>query len=502
MLLHHYTIAGFFGFLGFIFLGFFLSLSCLLTLLSLIFIVSILFFIASQFFRFKEENLEKKIKYLSFLIFLFLIGGILGAFRIHSTLEEKPSNHIVHFFGKKIELIGKIDDEVDIRSDEAKYTLTVTDIKNQSAVGKILVSAPLYPSYQYGDIVKIQGIIQEPKDEADFSYKNYLSRYEIYGIMSRAHIQKLKHSPESKLLAWIFTKKQVFLNRLQSLYPEPQASFLAGLLIGARKGMDEVTTKEFQNTGLTHIMAVSGSNITMLLAVILTIFSFLPRLVRLVVSILAITIFTIFVGMSAAVVRAAIMGTIGLIAIESGRSKAPFMALLLTTVIMAALQPKILLWDIGFQLSVAAIVGVIWLVPIFPEILQKLPEHFGIKEAIVLTIAAQITTLPIMVIHFQSFSLIAPLANLFVVPMIPFAMLLGFLSMLPIPFISEILAFLTFAILKASLFIVHILASIPFAAFENIHLPMWVWGIYVIGLGIVMNLQKKNFDSRLQTHNS
>ena len=425
------------------------------------------------------------------ILLIFCVFFLFGLIRMEFIFQEKAQNHVLYQIGNTIEIQGLINEEVDIREKKVKYIVEVQSINNQKSSGKFLINTQKTPLYSYGDIIQVQGLLEEAQDDSDFSYKNYLERYEVYGIMNFPSIEKTGYEPESKFLAWIFQQKQSFLENIQEKYTEPYSSFLAGLLIGARKGMSQEIQNDFQVTGLSHIVAVSGSNITMMLAVFLTLFLFLPRFVAFILSISLIVIFTIFVGMSSAVVRAAIMGIIGLIAVQSGRPKAPFIALLTTISIMAFWQPKILLYDIGFQLSVAALIGVIWLVPLFPKFFNALPQHFGIKEAVAITLAAQITTLPVSAIHFQSFSLIAPIANLFVVPQIPFAMLFGFLSTLPLPFISDVFAFLSYLFLKLSLFFAHIFAQIPYASLQ-VHLPYKIWILYsLIILGLMLWFHKR-----------
>ena len=412
------------------------------------------------------------------MIIIFSLFFSIGLFRLSFTLKEKPANHVIHFLDQKVKLKAKIVEEVDERADKIKYTVEVFQLNNQMAQGKILVNAPKFPIFAYGDILQIYGIIQEAPEDENFSYKNYLSRYEIYGIMNFAQIKKIGHAPNSKLFKYIFAYKKKFLDKLNRIYHEPYASFLAGLLIGARKGLPEEVQNDFMISGLSHIVAVSGSNITMIMAIVMTILMFLPRMISFLVAIIFVVGFTIFVGMSAAVVRAAIMGIIGLIAVQIGRPKATLISLLTTIAIMGFYQPKMLIWDIGFQLSVAAVIGVIWLVPLLPNFFQKLPEQFAIKEAIALTIAAQITTLPISVMNFHAFSLVAPLANLFVVPAIPFAMLFGFFSMLPIPIIATLCGFIAYLLLKISLFFAHFFATIPYAQITDLWVPNWIWVIY------------------------
>ncbi len=425
---------------------------------------------------------------LKLLSILFTVSSIFfsfGIIRIIPVFSEKSQDHISHFLETKISFKGKIDEEVDEREDKIKYTLEVFENNGKKAYGRILLDANKFPVYEYGDILEVKGELKTPPEDEEFSYKNYLSRYEIYGIIQNPRIKKIGHEPSSKIFYWLFKNKKKFLNKINEQYSEPYSSFLSGLLIGARKGMSTEITKDFQVTGLAHIVAVSGSNITIILAIVITLLGFMPRIISFIISLIFIILFTIFVGMSAAVVRAAIMGIIGLVAVQTGNPKTPSIAMLLTITIMAMWQPKMLVYDVGFQLSVLAVVGVIWLVPLLPNFFQKLPEKFGIKEAIAMTMAAQITTMPVTIINFKTFSIVAPIANLFVVPQIPLAMLFGFLSLIPIPFISDVFTFITFIFLKLSLFFAQFFARIPYAQISDISVPRWIWLFYFLFLGFI-----------------
>jgi competence protein ComEC len=477
----YYTYSALIGIISSLFLGFFISLEFLQYFVIFLFLIGVIG-ILNQYISFFYQKINPHYGYVCIVFSLFFLLGIL---RLQSTFAEKPNNHIIYFLNQKVSLEAKIVAEIDEREEKIKYTVEISKINDRKAQGKLLINASKFPPFEYGDILKIKGIMKEAPEDENFSYKKYLSRYEIYAIMDFAQIQKIDNDPNSILFKYIFDYKKKFLEKINRTYSEPYASFLSGLLIGARKGLPEQVQEDFRISGLSHIVAVSGSNITMIMALVMTLLMFLPRMISFAVSVVFVILFTIFVGMSAAVVRAAIMGIIGLVAIQAGRPKATLIALLTTIAVMGLWQPKMLIWDIGFQLSVSAVIGVIWLVPIMPKFFHKLPEKFAIKEAIVLTIAAQITTLPISVMNFHAFSLVAPLANLFVVPAIPFAMLFGFISMFPIPMLSDLSGFIAYLLLKISLFFAHFFASIPYAQIENIWINNWWWILFIGILGIL-----------------
>ena len=203
---------------------------------------------------------------------------------------------------------------------------------------------------------------------------------------------------------------------------------MAGLLTGSRKGIPADLMESFNATGLTHIIAISGYNITIVIAIMSSLLFWLPLRWRFVPSILAIAIFTLFVGASAAVVRAAIMGILGLIALRSERISNVRLTLLWTAFFMLLWNPKYLWYDAGFQLSFLSVIGLVEIGPKLERYFTKVPQLLGIREALQMTVAAQISTAPLILFLFGRVSLISPIANVLVAPAIPFAMLFGFVG--------------------------------------------------------------------------
>jgi competence protein ComEC len=122
------------------------------------------------------------------------------------------------------------------------------------------------------------------------------------------------------------------------------------------------------------------------------------------------------------------MGGVGLLALFSVRKKEVFTILLWTAFFMTLWNPKILIFDVGFHLSFASTLGLIYLSPIFERYFVKIPAVFCLREAFLMTISAQIATLPIVFYHFQRISLVAPFANVLVAPFVPLSMFFGFAS--------------------------------------------------------------------------
>jgi competence protein ComEC len=340
-------------------------------------------------------------------------------------------------------------EEVDRRSDHQKLTLK-TDF------GRVLVRAPLYAGYEYGDLLRVRGVLEFPPEDIDaFNYAAYLARYRIWLWMPRAQIEVVERGPPS-LRRHLYRLKFAIETRLSQLFFEPEASFAAGLLLGSRKGMPEDLSAAFQRTGLTHIVAVSGSNISLVIVAMFWLTAALPFRRQLWLSAIAVLCFVLLVGASAAVFRAGVMGGLTLLGLYSGRRSQVYFALLWTAAIMLLINPYVLVYDLGFQLSFASTLGLLVFAPMLEHVL---PGKALIWEALRLTLAAQLATFPLLCFAIGRISLIAPLANMLVAPLIPLGM--GFaaaaLVLGPIP------ALLGMVFLKSITWIAMLLAALPWA---------------------------------------
>ncbi|MFH1392613.1 MAG: ComEC/Rec2 family competence protein [bacterium] len=245
---------------------------------------------------------------------------------------------------------------------------------------------------------------------------------------------------------------------IEKILPEPQASFLAGLLFGLDKNIPKDLLEDFNKTGTRHIIALSGYNITIIASLIMSFLLWLGfwRKHAFYLSIIAIIFFVLVTGASASVVRAAVMGILVLIAQQFGRLSNPRNLLASAAFLMILKEPSGLLDNIGLQLSFAATIGIIYLSPY----LKKLPEILRT------TLSAQIAVSPLILFYFKQISLISPIANLLVLPIIPITMLFGFIalaiSLLYLP-IGIFLSWPAWLFLTYEIKIIELLAKVPFA---------------------------------------
>lgn len=204
---------------------------------------------------------------------------------------------------------------------------------------------------------------------------------------------------------------------------------------------------------------------------------------------IAIAVFVILVGASAAVVRAGIMGCLTLWGLFAGRKSQVFFALLWSAFFMVFWNPYILVYDVGFQLSFASTFGLLVFVPILGEWFPKMDTLGEIREALLLTVAAQIATFPFMAFHFGRVSVISPVANVLAAPFLPFAMLFSALSLV----FGKSMAILAWFHLKAVELVALTLAKLPF-----IEAPMQfsVWG-FVASLFLLVLFSVRFYKSKL-----
>jgi len=412
----------------------------------------------------------KKFKSIAICILFFAFG--MARYWISLPNIDDESIHYYRNEKENIKVHGVIALDPDRRREKVNYVLEVSDILVDGTLknvqGRVLVQYLLYPEFEYGEQVEVSGTLIEPPEFEGFSYRNYLSLSSVYSIIQNPYIISLKDQ-DFTFKGLLFSFKDSFEFQLNKLFPEPSASFEAGLLTGSRKGIPDDLLEAFNITGLTHIIAISGYNISLIIILVSSLFKSSSRKVKVPFVILFIILFTIFVGASAAVVRASIMGIVSVMALWFGRQSKVINALLISAFVMVLWNPMTLLYDVGFQLSFLATLGLILVGNKIVSFVKFLPEKLGIREACAMTLSAQIFALPIILTNFGRFSLISPVANILIVPFIPFAMFFGFIAAIlsAVSFnVGFVFAMPAWLMLQVAIFITKLLAGLPMAAYE------------------------------------
>lgn len=412
---------------------------------------------------------------------------LLGSLRMYFYGADTD---IPQYFGKTLDITGTIVEEPDVRLDKTYLTVGDIEIDDTEIKGQMLLSIGQTTEYHYGQRPTFSGKVSKPKDAAaagEFSYKNYLSRFGVFAVVYYPRVEEVADGFGNPVKHTLLAIKQKFVSTLALLLPEPQNSFLAALLVGLRRSIPQHLTDAFNITGTTHIIAISGFNISIIVWFLNKLLSRFGRKISFLLSLIFILGFVILAGASASVVRAGIMGCLLLVALNIGRLSEITNALVLTATIMLAINPSILAFDVGFQLSFLALMGIIYLSPILePQFaLGPKPVKNFLRKYLVPTLAAQIFTFPVLLYYFDRISLIAPLSNVLVLVFVPATMLFGFLAglagliwlPLAIPFAAVAWLLLTY-IIK----VVEWTAQVPLASVQYENFSVWLLILYYLVL--------------------
>lgn len=333
-------------------------------------------------------------------------------------------------------------------------------------------------AYAYGDRVRVTGVLDAPPVSPDFSYRDYLARFGVRSLMPSAQVAFVAANQGEPFWQALLSLKVQALAVTAQLFPEPQAALLQGIVLGVEANIPSDIKDEFSVTGTSHIVAISGFNIAILVGVFAGLFQRLAgRTWGMVLTLVVIGLFTLLVGAGASVVRAAVMGAVGVIGAWLGRPALGLSALAVSVVGMTVINPLIL-WDVGFQLSALATLGLmVYSTPLQNAVQAWLARRWGsataerwgglLGDLLLTTLAAQITTLPALAYYFRSVSLITFVANAFILPAQPLLMMLAGLAIMVglawLP-LGQLLAFVAQPLAAYTLALVHLFAQVPGAA--------------------------------------
>ncbi|MDA8597092.1 ComEC family competence protein, partial [Candidatus Pacebacteria bacterium] len=379
--------------------------------------------------------------------------------------------------GQTVELQGVIKREPDVRESSTHLYVTVED-------ETLLVIADRFGEYQYGEQITIEGELQRPAAfETDlgrtFNYPGYLLARDVSYLVRYAEVALLESGGGNPIIASLLVTKHQFMRTIEALMPEPQVGLSEGLLLGVKRALGEDLEAVFRQTGIIHIVVLSGYNVMLVVVFVTCVLgALIPRRWQLPFGLVAIGSFALLVGLSATVVRASIMASLYLIARSLNRTYLVLRALMLAGVGMLLFNPYLLAYDTGFQLSFVATLGLILCAPWLEARLLRVPNGWlRTREFLTATLATQIFVLPILLYQIGEFSVVSVIVNVLVLPMVPIAMLLTFITGM-IGFVSSslasVVALLNYAALSYIIIIAEFFASVPFASFVVPAFPFWV----------------------------
>jgi competence protein ComEC len=454
--------------------------SLLKTVLLSVFILCVFLAILEKRFTPRLALLKEWGKVSPLPLAMLVAALALGAWRLPQAVGSWTSGDIAFYNDGGEITLSAVVESLPIQTDSStsftarSVAISTTTASESPLVGKIQVLASPLLKVGYGDQVKIIGNPQTPPEEETFSYRDYLARKDIHSLIRYPRMQVISSGHGNPVMAALYSLRLGGYEAIRSILPQPQAALLSGILLGLDQDLPDDLTSAFQETGTAHIIAISGFNI----AIISAFFFWALRLIAsrwkaAFFSILAVFLYALLVGAEPAVMRAAIMGGMAILGTQIGRRGAGLNTLVFTAAVMCFFDPY-LLWDVSFQLSFAATLGLIvignpllkwftgWLEARFPAgRARSIADPVG--EYLLLTLAAQIATLPLMAWHFHQVSLSAILANPLILPAQPLIMTLGAAAMLAgliFPPLGQLLGWLVYPPLAYTIWMVETLARL------------------------------------------
>jgi competence protein ComEC len=353
----------------------------------------------------------------------------------------------------------------------------------------MLLQVPEYPEYAYGDLLNVSCRLNQIENKSsDFDYRMYMAKDGVLYKCDKPEIQKMAESKGNFFLQNIFKIRNLFADNIKKVIPQPGGALAEGLLFGGSSGLSKEIQNDFSKTGMTHIVAVSGYNVTIIAEylVFLGIWLGMWRKKAIWFAFAGIILFVIMIGFPASGVRAGVMGGTLLWAMKNGRLASSGNAIIFAGAVMLFINPLLLGWDVGFQLSFLATLGIVLSSPFWEKSFVKKHKALGISEIVAMSISAQIFVLPIIAYNFHITSLISLLANVLILPVIPISMLLVFLTALGgfiIPQLSLVFAWLAHMTLAYEIELIKTLAAFPWASVSFDSFSGWWVGVYYIILG-------------------
>ena len=436
------------------------------------------------------------------ILLIFIIISFTMWISISSYNLNKIHNNeelLQKFYNKNSTITLQIHSINKITNDKIEYIVIVkqiNELKLNNTI-KAIINTDKNLKFDKWKIIKSKIKIYEIKNFNWFSYKYYMLSKNIYFKSYLYNYEYIWNIEINKIEKYIIKFRKKVLKSIYEIYPKEEAIFLWWILIWARESLPNQLKQDFNNSGLTHFIAVSWFNITILIIFITYIIKYFPIWLKSLIITISIVFFTILVWDTAPVIRASIMWLIWYYILISWRKWNILSIVILTGIIMIIYSPLSLNYDVSLHLSFLAVLWIIYSQKFFENFFSFLPNILEIKTAFTLTLSALVFTLPIMIFNFGQVSILAPFSNIAVTWTIPIAMIFGFLSIVvyfvyPIWWI--IIWYITWIFLKWDIMIVHFFWNLDWSL---IKFNLWIYSnhieilYFIILLFIIIWFRKK-----------
>lgn len=466
----------------------------------------------------------------SLLFLLCLIFFLCGIIRYQSTIPQVDGKSLSFYNDRgSVQIEGLVTENADPNDRAAALKIEAARIKIgdswKDVSGSVLVYASQFPSpeffpvnmsrdppyYRYGDIVQVEGELKTPQKFDDFDWQGYLAHQGIYSVINRPDSVKLiDYGKGFAPKYWLSQVRERMSASLASSLHEPQGALAQAMVLGDCSGLPDELKESFARSGTSHLIAISGLNIAIIGGIILIPAIWLfgrTRPYYLIFTLGVIWVYALLTGLNAPVLRAAIMMNLWLVADHIGRPRSAMTSLLFAAAIMVGITPSILS-DVSFQLSFAAMAGLIMLTPRFQslgiKIFRVADEGTMVRkflvDSIAVTMGAVVATLPIIAFYFDQISIVVLLANIVVLPVIPAVICSSALVSLIgifLPSVAHVIGWIAWLFISYMIESIEFFASWPLASMRVNFNAVFLWIYYIILFAVLLFISNRRLITAL-----
>jgi len=425
----------------------------------------------------------------------FLLVIIMSICEIPHLFATCPVGDICELAGSEASVEGRV---VSLTSEKLEKTYLTLETATPRP-GKVQVILPHTRfQFQFGDRLTLRGQLKLPQSspEDNFSYPLYLAGQGVYSVMTYPQVMAARPPDSAGPIDTAYSKLLDFREKVrQSLkrnLREPESSILNAMVIGDQGGVPAGLRQQLSETGIIHILSVSGTHVTLVIVLITALLGKfirrrLPMLLLVTGGVMG---YLLLAGAPNCASRSAIMGLLFFTALSTGRIASFRTALWLSAALLLFLNPAAVFADVGFELSFLAVMGMVYVFPILDKLLTwgRIGAGWNVLKIIALSIAISLTTTPLVYYYFGIISWISPMANLILLPLFSLALPLGFLLIAAtfiLPPAAPIMALLNHFLLRFIELAVDLILKIPFSYSAGTVKPGWIIVYYLLLLGLL-----------------
>jgi len=382
---------------------------------------------------------------LFFGIFTYCFSFSVGLISLLLNTDSLQKSNYLYFkkaFDKPHTITCTLREKIKSNDYNDRYIAIVNSIDNKSYTGKIIVNIQKEKAtnpFITGNVIRAKTVLQtngSSKNPNQFDYSKYLSNKQIYAQIYTQQSELLINRKIKKDI-WYFASRintRIIANLEKANFNKAEMNVAMALILGQQQDISPEIIQDYQYSGATHVLSVSGLHVGFIMLFILFILKPIPNtrkgsFIKLIAILIALGLFGIVSGLSPPVLRSVVMFSFIAIGNHLRRSTNTYHTLLVSVLLILLFEPYFL-FDVGFQLSYIALFSILWLQPLLKNIYNpknKIANY--IWEALTVSFAAQIGTFPICLYYFHQFPGLFFVTNILILPVLSFIMIAGIIVM-------------------------------------------------------------------------